>query len=411
MITLLKKLFIKSEKGSEGYRTALGYVCGGFGIFLNILLCISKFVAGTISHSIAITADAVNNLSDAGSSVVTLLGFKISGQKPDSEHPYGHGRMEYVAGFVVSILILMMSWSLISSSVKKIIHPEETVFSVVSVIILTISILVKCYMAIYNRMNGKEIGSVALMATAMDSLSDCISTGVVLAVTIASRFISFPLDGYAGIVVGLFVGYAGIKSAIETLNPLLGLPPEEEFVKGIEETALSFDENILGIHDMLIHDYGPGRKYVSLHAEVPAEGDILELHEIIDALEKKISDELSCFVTVHMDPIVTSDEEYLKIKEQLTEIINEFDSDKMGDHITPENQKAKSDFFKLSMHDFRMVPGESRTNLIFDVVVPMGCHYSDAQIKELLCNTVKEKIGQKYVCVIQVDHAIGTTKE
>lgn len=412
MVSLLKKMIIKAPKGSDEYRSACGFLCGSVGIVFNLILAALKFFAGIISGSIAITADAANNLSDAGSSVVTLLGFKIAGQKPDKEHPYGHGRMEYVAGFIVSVLILMMAWSLVSSSIAKIIHPEETVFSPVIVIILIASILVKCYMSIYNKSIGKEIDSVALFATAADSLSDCISTGVVLAVTLISHFTGLNIDGYAGVAVGIFVGYAGVKSAIDTLNPLLGLPPEKGFIESVEKTALEFDENILGIHDMLIHDYGPGRRYVSLHAEVPAEGDILELHEIIDALEKKISEDLKCLATIHMDPIVTSDERVTEAKEKLQQIIAKVNKDLSDSSLHANSKKKKASSFPLniSMHDFRMVPGENQTNLIFDIVLPIGCPHNDSEIVDYINRMIHAEMGEKYQAVIQIDHDMGSTE-
>ncbi|MDO4459923.1 MAG: cation diffusion facilitator family transporter [Clostridia bacterium] len=411
MVSVLRKLLIKAPKGSEEYRSACGYLCGAVGIAFNLLLVALKFFAGIISNSIAITADAANNLSDAGSSIVTLLGFKIAGQKADSEHPYGHGRMEYIAGFIVSILIMIMSWSLITSSVKKIIHPEETVFSPVIAVILIVSILVKCYMAIYNTGIGKEIDSVALHATAIDSLSDCIATGTVLAVTLISHFFGLNIDGYAGVVVGLFVGYTGVKAAMDTLNPLLGLPPEESFVKSIEETCLSFNENILGIHDMLIHDYGPGRKYVSLHAEVPAEGDILELHEIIDALEKEIGEKEHCFITVHMDPIVTADAEVINTKYALQTVIEKINNGILLNSTHKHHKKESERNLSISMHDFRMVPGDNRTNLVFDIVVPFGGPHSDSEIIDYINKEIKAEMGDKYVAVIQVDHDMGTTKD
>lgn len=384
MIGLLTRCFSLEKLPPEKQRSAYGMLCGVVGILLNILLFVGKFVTGLLTNSIAITADAVNNLSDAGSSVITLAGFKLAEQKADSEHPYGHGRMEYIAGFVVAAIILIMGFELIRSSVEKIIHPQKPLFSAVTAGILIASILVKCYMAFYNYKIGKKIDSAAMKATATDSLSDCVSTTVVLISAIVGYFSGLQIDGICGVLVGLLIMYAGLQAAKDTLDPLLGQPPEDEFVERIEQIVLDFDENICGVHDLMVHDYGPGRRIISLHAEVPGDGDILKLHDIVDNLEMTLARELGCVATIHMDPVLNNNPEVKKLKEQMAEVIGKIDK-------------------VITMHDFRVVFGESHTNLIFDVVVPFEFSLSDEELTDEIGKRVKEEIGQEYFTVIQVD--------
>lgn len=385
MVALLAKMM-----GIEGYapdkkRSAYGKLCGMVGIALNVLLFAGKFFAGMISNSIAITADAFNNLSDAGSSIVTLIGFKLAEQKPDSEHPFGHGRMEYLSGLVVSAVILMMGFELVKDSIDKILHPTEVEFSGIVLVILIASILGKCYMAYYNFSLGKRFESATLKATATDSLSDCVSTGVVLASTIIGHYTNVQIDGFCGIAVGILIFVAGINAAKETLNPLLGQPPEPEFVAQIEEMVLTFNkESIIGIHDLIVHDYGPGRRVISLHAEVPAEGDMVALHDVIDNLEVKLRIELGCLTTIHMDPVVTKDERVTELKKKCNAIIKN-----IGD--------------KLSLHDFRVVFGETHTNLIFDVVIPYEFALSDAETTKLIQERIWETLGRQYFIVVTID--------
>lgn len=385
MVTLLAKMM-----GIEGYapdkkRSAYGKLCGIVGIVLNLSLFAGKFFAGMISNSIAITADAFNNLSDAGSSIVTLIGFKLAEQKPDSEHPFGHGRMEYLSGLVVSAVILMMGFELVKDSIDKILHPTEVEFSVIVLVILVASIVGKCYMAYYNFSLGKRFESATLKATATDSLSDCISTAVVLASTIIGYYTDLHIDGFCGIAVGVLIFIAGINAAKETLNPLLGQPPEPEFVEQIEEMVLSFNtESIVGVHDLIVHDYGPGRRVISLHAEVPAEGDMVALHDVIDNLEVKLRMELGCLATIHMDPVVTMDERVTELKEKCKLIIKN-----IGD--------------KLTLHDFRVVFGETHTNLIFDVVIPYEFALSDTETTKLIQERIWENIGRQYFVVVTID--------
>ena len=385
MITLLAKIFIKDTEDKSKLREAYGMLCGIVGVCLNIILFVGKFLAGTFSNSIAITADAFNNLSDAGSSVVTLLGFKLAGAKPDTEHPFGHGRIEYISGLVVAAAILLMGYELIRDSIGKILHPEETEFTVLVAVILIASILVKLYMAYYNRSVGKKLDSTAMKAVATDSLSDMVATTVVLLASVFTHFTGIKIDGYCGLVVGFLVGYAGFDAARETLNPLLGQPPAREFVEKIDEIVMSHPE-VCGMHDLIVHDYGPGRQMISLHAEVPSEGNILELHDVIDNIETELRRELGCEATIHMDPIVTSDEHVSETKAAMVSLIKSIDEE-------------------LSIHDFRMVTGESHTNLIFDVLAPFNFRLTDEELLTEILQDVQEHFGENYYVVAKVDHS------
>lgn len=385
MITLLAKIFIKDTEDKSKLREAYGMLCGIVGVCFNILLFVGKFLAGTFSNSIAITADAFNNLSDAGSSVVTLLGFKLAGAKPDTEHPFGHGRIEYISGLVVAAAILLMGYELIRDSIGKILHPEETEFTVLVAVILIASILVKLYMAYYNRSVGRKLDSTAMKAVATDSLSDMVATTVVLFASVFTHFTGIKIDGYCGLVVGFLVGYAGFDAARETLNPLLGQPPAREFVEKIDEIVMSHPE-VCGMHDLIVHDYGPGRQMISLHAEVPAEGNILELHDVIDNIETELRRELGCEATIHMDPIVTSDEHVSETKAAMVSLIKAIDEE-------------------LSIHDFRMVTGESHTNLIFDVLAPFNFRLTDEELLTEILQDVQEHFGENYYVVAKVDHS------
>jgi len=385
MVAILAKFMGIEEYAPDKKRSAYGKLCGIVGIILNIILFIGKFVAGLISNSIAITADAFNNLSDAGSSLVTLIGFKLAEQKPDSDHPFGHGRMEYLSGLVVSAVILMMGFELVKDSIDKILHPTGVDFSVVVLIILVASIIGKCYMALYNYNYGKRFESSTLKATAVDSLSDCVSTTVVLIATIIGHYTDVQIDGFCGIAVGILIFVAGINAAKETLSPLLGEAPDPEFVTQIEELVLNYDKAaIIGIHDLIVHDYGPGRRIISLHAEVPAEGNMMSLHDVIDNLEMKLREELGCLTTIHMDPVVTTDERVTELKQRCVELVKG-----IGD--------------TLSLHDFRVVFGDTHTNMIFDVVVPFEFYLSDVETTKLIQEKVWEQIGKNYFVVITID--------
>ena len=276
------------------------------GICLNALLFAGKFLAGTLSGSIAVTADAFNNLSDAGSSFVTLVGFQLAGQKPDSQHPFGHGRMEYVSGLAVAVLILLMGVELGKSSIDKILRPEPVDSSPLVFAILCASILVKLYMFLYNRRLGKKLGSPAMEATAMDSLSDSAATAAVLLATVIGHFTDLLIDGWCGVLVAAFILWSGVGAVKDTLDPLLGTPPTHELVQRIRDLVMEHT-TILGIHDLIVHDYGPGRVMISLHAEVPANEDVLALHDEIDNVEKELQEKLGCAAVIHMDPVVTDD--------------------------------------------------------------------------------------------------------
>lgn len=375
MIAFLSKRFIKNYKQYDhpDVRASYGILCGSVGILLNLLLFVMKFLAGFMSHSIAITADAFNNLSDAGSSLITLFGFRLGKAAPDLDHPYGHGRMEYLAGLFVSMLILYMSFELITSSVNRIINPEATTYSTLTFCILIVSILIKFYMYLFNGKYSKKIASSALKAASMDSLSDVLSTFAILVCTLLSHFLNLHLEGYFGILVGLFILYAGIQATKDTISPLLGKAPTEEIVSRIKEIVLS-QEGVLGIHDLMVHDYGPGRQFISLHAEVPADGDMLEFHDTIDQLERSLGQELNCIAVIHMDPICINDAETNAYKQQIEMYLH-----------------TLSD--KLSVHDFRIVKGTTHTNLIFDVFSPYDCPVSDKELLSNLHNYIRSLEG------------------
>lgn len=385
MIKLLAKFFVKESTSAEEQRSAYGILCGAVGIFFNVLLFAGKLFAGIISNSIAITADALNNLSDAGSSVISMVGFKLAGQKPDRQHPYGHGRIEYISGLIISGVIIVMAYELLSDSVVKIIHPEDTVFSAIVIGILVASILVKCYMAFYNFSVGKRIDSATIKAVGIDSLSDCIATSVVLVSTLIGHFTSLRIDGYAGVIVSLFIAYAGFQAAKDTVSPLLGQEPDPDYVKSIEEIVTTFDEeNVVGIHDLMVHDYGPGRKIISLHAEVPADGDILEMHDVIDQLEATLDYKLGCMATIHMDPIAVHDPVVNELKEKVNKVIASISEE-------------------IHIHDFRVVIGETHTNMMFDTEVPFGYELSDDEFTVELQKQIHLQMGPQYFIVIKID--------
>lgn len=384
MLTLLINLFIKDNKNTMNakVREKYGVLCGAYGIFLNLLLFAGKYLAGVLTSSIAMTADAFNNLSDAGSSVISVLGFKLAGQKPDPEHPFGHGRIEYLSGLGVSALIVIMGYELIKDSLEKILNPKDITFSITAVIILAASILVKFYMAFYSRRIGKRIESSVLMATSTDSLSDTISTFVVLASTLVAYFFNIRLDGWCGMLVGIVIVLAGVKAAKETISPLLGEPPAPEFVEKIESIVLSH-ESIIGIHDLVVHNYGPGRVMISLHAEVPSTGDINILHDVIDNAEQELMVFLGCHATIHMDPVAVGDPETDLTKAKISEIIHSIDG-------------------LINFHDFRMVKGPTHTNLIFDVVASFAFKMTDDEIISLIRERAKA-VNPRFNCVITVD--------
>lgn len=382
MIKLLSKFFIKENNSKEQLRSAYGMLCSFMGIALNVFLFAIKFFAGLLSGAISVTADAFNNLSDSGSSLITLMGFRLSKKKPDPAHPFGHGRIEYLSGIAVSVLIVLMGFELLSSSVEKIFNPEAVEVSILVIVILVISVAVKGYMYLYNRKYGKLYSSSAMLATATDCISDALSTTVVLVSMLITRFTDVNIDAYCGCAVAVFILYAGAKSAYETVQPLLGQPPEKETVERISEIVLSYDI-VLGIHDLVVHDYGPGRLMISLHAEVDSKGDILEIHDEIDNIEKALAEQLNCSAVIHMDPIVTDDEEMREYKELAKKVCSEISSE-------------------ISIHDFRMVKGNTHTNLIFDVVVPFGFRLNDEELKKEVNGKINES-NRELFTVITVD--------
>lgn len=388
MVSFLAKFLITDYKNTAdtNVRQSYGMLCGGVGIILNIFLFTGKALAGYVSGSIAIMADAFNNLSDAGSSVITLVGFKMAGQKADSDHPFGHGRIEYISGFLVSVIILIMAFELLKSSVEKIIHPSAIESGPVIIGILIASILVKVYMFAYNRGISRKIDSAAMDATAKDSLSDTVATFVVLGTTIIAQFTGLQLDGYCGLVVALFVFGAGFSAAKETIGPLLGQPPEPEFVEQVENIIMEYrEQGVIGIHDLVVHNYGPGRVMISVHVEVPSTGDIMVLHDMIDLIEHRLGRELNCSAVIHMDPVCLDDELTNELKHEVADIIDGMDG-------------------KVTFHDFRIVHGPTHTNLIFDVVVPFDYSMSDSEVVAYIQNKIFE-LNENYFAVIDVDKA------
>ena len=386
MISLLAKWLIPNREQVEdsAVRRAWGALCGFVGIGLNILLFAGKLAAGTLSGSIAITADAFNNLSDAGSSVVTLLGFRLAGKKPDAGHPFGHGRLEYVSGLIVAGLILLMGAELAKSSVDKILHPEAVTFSWLAAGILLASIGVKLYMYLYNRAVGKKIKSAAMSATAADSLSDTAATSAVLLAMVIGKLTDVQLDGWVGLVVALFILWSAVQAARDTISPLLGQAPDSMLVKEIESLVMAHD-TVVGIHDLVVHDYGPGRCIISLHAEVPADRQVLELHDVIDNIEEELAQKLHCEAVIHMDPVVVGDPTVTALHQQVAALVKTIDP-------------------RITIHDFRMVPGQTHTNLIFDAVIPFDERLTRQQVAERIRQMVSEMEGD-YRAVVKVENS------
>ena len=382
MIRLLAKLFIREKESDppERVRSAYGVLSGCFGIFLNLVLFTVKLVFGLLARSVSLEADAFNNLGDAGSSVISLFGFRLASKKPDRDHPYGHGRFEYLAGVFVSVAILLMGWSLFRSALDVVLHGGEPAFSehfLPSVLVMGAAIAVKLYMFLYNRALAKRFDSPALKAVAFDSLSDVAATATVLASALVTRFVSLPEwvrpDAWSGLLVSLFILYTGLKSIRETTAPLLGRRPDPAFISAVEQATLSF-EGIGGVHDVIVHDYGPGRVFVSLHAEVSADADVREIHEVIDNAERYLSDRFRCNATIHMDPIITDDPETARLREQVETILRETDE-------------------SFSLHDFRAIRGPQDKTLLFDVSVPYAFPGDDESLKRRIEDSIAEQIS------------------
>ncbi len=392
MTNMLIKFFIKNseETNNPSVREKYGMLSGGVGIFCNILLFIGKLSVGLISASISIMADAFNNLSDAASSVVTLVGFKMAGRPADDQHPFGHGRIEYISGLIISTVVMMMGLEFVKSSIEKIINPASIEIGIYSIIILLMSILLKLWMSIFNKKIGDRINSSTIKAISMDSLADVAATATALIGAIISYMCGVYVDGYAGVLVALFIIYTGFTTARETLSPLLGQAPDKEFVDKIEKKVLSYD-NIVGVHDLIVHNYGFNNSLVSLHAEVPCDINILKIHETIDTVERDIKKDFNCDIVIHMDPIATDDNAVNSVKYEIESIVKSIDE-------------------RLNIHDFRMVQADSFTNLIFDLVVPHMFELKDDEIESI----INEKIialNSSYRLVLNIDKYFCTNNK
>lgn len=389
MTELLIKLFVKNSSDTERseVRSAYGKLTGIVGIVCNIILFAVKLTVGTLSGSVSVTADAVNNLADASSSIISLLGFKLAAKPADADHPYGHARYEYLSGLMVAMLIMLIGYELLKSSVEKIISPSPVAFSWISVAVLVISILLKLWMSLFNRNVGRRIDSKPLIATAADCRNDVISTAAVMLAMVVSHFTSLELDGYIGVAVALFILYSGFGLVRETLDPILGRAPDPEFVTEIEQKIMSTD-GILGTHDLMVHDYGPGNQFASVHVEVAAEDDVIEMHDIIDNIERTFMEEYGLHMVIHMDPIVTSDEQVGAIRKRLAAEVAKIDS-------------------RLSIHDLRAVVGPTHTNLVFDCVVPPDFKMSNAELREKISAAAKA-IDETYNTVVTVESSYAS---
>ena len=347
-----------------------------------MLLFAGKLIAGMLSGSVAIVSDAFNNLSDAGSSIISLVGFKLSNKKSDPQHPFGHGRLEYISGLCVSFLIILMGVELGKASIEKIIEPAQVKFSLLTAAILAASILVKLYMALYNSRIGKRLNAVTMKAMAKDSLSDAVATSVVLMSMIVAKLADIAIDGYCGVVVAAFILFTGITAARDTISPLLGQKPDSEFIEEVMRIVNAHKE-IIGTHDLVVHDYGPGRLMITLHAEVDADMDILVAHDAVDNIENELREKLGCSAVVHMDPIVTDDVEVNATREEIKRVVSNIDS-------------------RMTIHDFRMVPGPTHTNVIFDVAVPFDTDMDDDELRKILGARIRD-VDSKLNAVIEID--------
>ncbi|MBQ7500729.1 MAG: cation transporter [Clostridia bacterium] len=384
MIKLLSSIFIKNHEQTDSaqVRRQLGILCAFVGIGLNVIMFGGKLAAGIISGSVAIKSDSVNNLMDAFSSIVTFLGFRLAAKKPDVKHPFGHGRFEYVSGLAVSVSILVIGFELARGSIESIITPDPPSFDTLSLAIPALCIPIKLYMSWYNRRIGKKIGSQTMLAVSADSISDALATTAVVASAVVYKYFRINTDGWAGLVVSLFIIYTGIGSIRETVAPLLGTSPDKEFVEKIKTIVLSHEE-ITSMHDLVVHDYGPGRRMISLHAEIPSDMDILHAHDIIDDIEIDLSRELECHAVIHMDPVNVNDSETNRMRDVVAGCAKKIDP-------------------RVTVHDLRIVSGKLHTNIIFDAVLPYDCKYSETQFTELL-KTGVAAVDERYRCVITVD--------
>lgn len=386
MTKLLVRLFVHNAEQTQNaaVRASYGKLASTVGILTNLLLFAGKLTVGILSGSISITADAINNLSDASSAIISLLGFKLAAKPADADHPYGHARYEYLSGLLVAVLILFIGVELLQSSIEKILHPTEVTANAVTVCVLLVSVLLKLWLAAFNRRIGRTIRSQTLIATATDSRNDVIATAAVLVAMLISHYTSLQLDGYIGAAVALFILYSGVGLMRETLDPILGRAPDPALVANIRQRIESYDD-ILGTHDLMVHDYGPGSQFASVHAEVAAEADVLAMHDLIDNIEREIMTEYGIHTVIHMDPIVTADDRVEKARSALAQKLCEIDP-------------------ALTIHDLRIVPGTTHTNLVFDCVVPYGFKTENAALRERIEAAAKE-IDATYNCVITFEHS------
>ena len=384
MGNFLFKKFIKNYEDVKNpqVRDSYGKLAGIVGIVSNLLLCLMKMLVGFISGSIAIVADAVNNLADASSSVITLAGFKLAAMPEDEEHPYGHARIEYIAGMVVSLIIIVVGVELGKSSFDKILHPEPLEFSISVVIVLLLAIGIKIWQAMFNVSAGKKIKSLTLIATGTDSRNDVIATSAVLISIIIGQIFQIQIDGYMGVLVALFIIWSGISLVRETISPLLGEAPDPELVKEIEDIAMSYD-GVIGIHDLVVHNYGPGKIFASIHIEVDSAVDVMISHDLVDNIECRLQKDLNIFATAHLDPVNLSDPNREPLSHIIDDAITELDG-------------------VLNFHDLRIVPGPTHTNVVFDVVLSPDCKISKEEITDLLCSKISE-YNPAFFCVISYD--------
>ena len=384
MITLLSKLFIKDRKNfqNEKVRSSYGILCSIVGIVLNFLLFLMKFIIGVITASITTQADSFNNLSDSGSSLLSLFGFKMSGRKPTDKRPFGEGRFEYISGLLIACLIIVIGFNTMRDAITSLIEGSQTEVNLTLIIILVVSIIVKLYMAFYNRSIGKKISSISMKAVSCDSLTDVLSTFLALVCAFVKFYFEIDLDGYCAIAISILLLYVGYSMAKETIGDLLGKKPDKEFVEKIKTIVMSYDE-IIGIHDLVVHDYGVGRTMISLHAEVSGDSDIYLLHEVIDAAMSELDEKLGCVSVIHMDPICLSDEKTTEMRHNVSELVKKIDE-------------------RISIHDFRMVVGPTHTNFIFDAVVPHDLKMTDTEIKNKISTIVSENYENVSV-VTQID--------
>ncbi len=385
MTNFLIKRFIGKNYDPHDKKTRgkFANLAGFTGIFANILLFAAKLTLGILSASVAMIADAFNNISDAGSAIVTLIGFRLSEKHVDKEHPLGHGRLEYISGFLVDMLIVLVGFELLTTSIEHIFAPTLPMVNNATLLVLGASILVKVWLYFFYRKIGTTIDSAAVRASASDSLTDCIATALVLLSAIVAKVWAFPIDGWAGVLVAAFILFTGIKAAKETIDLLLGTPPAPEFIQEIYDCAKDY-ASVKGIHDVMVHDYGPGRKIVSFHAEVPSDSDINVAHEEIDKMECDMHERFGCIVTVHLDPIVIDDPLVNELREVATLAAKEVNAD-------------------FCIHDFRITKGETRVNLIFDLVLPTDSRWSESDAETAVAEKIREKRPNCY-CVIRAEH-------